>query len=185
MRKAHIMALTVVVVLSFSQISLNVAEEMDTMQITSPVFDHQGMIPAKYTCDGADISPPLAWQGIPENTRSLALIVDDPDAPDPAAPRMIWVHWVLYNIPPTLTGLEEGAADHLPAGIHQANNDFRRTRYGGPCPPVGKHRYFFKLYALDKALDLLANAAKTDLEKAMQGHILMKAELVGLYQKGR
>jgi len=185
MRQAHIMALTAVVLLSLSRISLSVAEEMDTMQITSPAFNHQGMIPAKYTCDGADISPPLAWQGIPQNTQSLVLIVDDPDAPDPAAPRMTWVHWVLYDIPPTLTGLEEGAADHLAAEIRQATNDFRRTRYGGPCPPVGKHRYFFKLYALDKTLGPLANADNADLEKAMQGHILMKAELVGLYQKGR
>lgn len=183
MRQIHIMATAFLLVLS--HLSPSMAEEMDTMQITSPVFDHQGMIPAKYTCDGADISPPLAWHDVPQNAKSLALIVDDPDAPDPAAPRMTWVHWVLYDIPPILTGLEEGVADHLPAGIHQATNDFRRTRYGGPCPPVGKHRYFFKLYALDKTFGTQSHANKADLEKAMQGHILMKAELVGLYQKGR
>jgi len=155
------------------------------MQITSSVFDHQGLIPAKYTCDGADISPPLAWRGIPENTKSLALIVDDPDAPDPAAPRRTWVHWVLYDIPPTLTELAEGAATQLPTGVREGMNDFRRSRYGGPCPPIGRHRYFFKLYALDKTLGNLPDADKPTLEMAMQGHILMKAELVGLYQKGR
>lgn len=161
------------------------AKEAATMQITSPVFDHEGMIPAKYTCEGADISPPLAWRDIPENTKSLALIVDDPDAPDPAAPRRTWVHWVLYDIPPTLAGLEEGAAAHLPPGVREGMNDFNRSRYGGPCPPIGKHRYFFKLYALDTSFGTLSRAGKAELEKAMQGHILMKAELLGLYQKGR
>lgn len=165
-------------------ISITAAEEMETMQIISPEFSHQGIIPAKYTCNGPDVSPPLDWSGIPANTKSLALIVDDPDAPDPAAPRMTWVHWVLYDIPPTVQGLAEGAADHLPPGIREGTNDFRRTRYGGPCPPVGKHRYFFKLYALDKQLGPLKRADKTGIEQAMQGHILMKAELVGLYQKG-
>lgn len=105
---------------------------MESMQIISSVFDHQGMMPAKYTCEGADVSPPLSWSGIPPNAKSLVLIMDDPDAPDPAAPRMTWVHWVLYDIPPTLTGLAEGAAQHLPPGIREAMNDFRRTRYGGP-----------------------------------------------------
>ena len=155
------------------------------MQITSPVFEQHGMIPAKYTCEAADISPPLAWREIPQDTKSLVLIVDDPDAPDPAAPRRTWVHWVLYDIPPTLSGLVEGAADSLPPGIREGLNDFRRTRYGGPCPPIGKHRYFFKLYALDKTLGPLHQADKAAVENAMQGHILMKAELVGLYQKGR
>lgn len=155
------------------------------MQIVSPAFDHQGMIPAKYTCDGVDSSPPLAWSGIPAATKSLVLIVDDPDAPDPAAPRMMWVHWVLYDIPPAVHALAPGAADHLPPGIQLGMNDFSRTRYGGPCPPVGKHRYFFKLYALDKTLGALPHASKTSVEQAMQGHILMAAELVGLYQKGR
>lgn len=155
------------------------------MQIISSVFSHQGMIPATYTCDGADVSPPLTWSGIPADAKSLALIVDDPDAPDPAAPRRTWVHWVLYDIPPALTGLAEGAADRLPAGIREGMNDFRRARYGGPCPPLGKHRYFFKLYALDKMLGALPGASKVAVEKAMQGHILMTSELVGLYRKGR
>ncbi len=155
------------------------------MQIMSPVFDHQGMIPAKYTCDGSDISPPLAWSEIPAGARSLVLIVDDPDAPDPAAPRKTWVHWVLYDIPPTVTGLAEGVSANLPSGIRAGMNDFRRTRYGGPCPPVGNHRYFFKLYALDKMLGALSNASKATVEKAMRGHILMNAEVVGIYQRGR
>lgn len=155
------------------------------MQIISPVFKHRGMIPAKYTCDGSDISPPLVWSEIPSAAKSLVLIVDDPDAPDPAAPRMTWVHWILYDIPPTVQGLAEGAADKLPQEVREGLNDYRRTRYGGPCPPVGTHRYFFKLYALDKMLGALSHANKTGLEKAMQGHILMKTELVGLYQKAR
>ena len=155
------------------------------MHIISPAFEHQGMIPAKYTCDGSNVSPPLAWSGIPADTKSLILIVDDPDAPDPAAPRMTWVHWVLYDIPTTLTGLAEGTAEHLPPGIREGMNDFRRSRYGGPCPPIGKHRYFFKLYALDKTMGALAHADKPTLEKAMQGHILEISELVGLYQKER
>ena len=165
--------------------SIASAEEIKIMNIISPAFNHQGMIPAKYTCDGSDVSPPLNWSEIPTNTKSLALIVDDPDAPDPAAPRMTWVHWILYDIPPAAHGLMEGASGRLPPGIREGINDFRRTRYGGPCPPIGKHRYFFKLYALDKMLGALPNASKGTVEKAMQGHILMKAELVGLYQKGR
>lgn len=183
MNRSHVSWVTTL--LLASQLSLCLAEEMDTMHITSPAFDHQGMIPAKYTCEGSDISPPLAWGNIPENAKSLVLIVDDPDAPDPAAPRRTWVHWILYDIPPSLTSLAEGAADHLPPGIREGMNDFRRTRYGGPCPPVGKHRYFFKLYALDTTLAGVTHIDKTGLEKAMQGHILSKSELVGLYQKGR
>ena len=165
--------------------STAVAEEIQTMNIVSPVFNHQGMIPAKYTCEGADASPPLKWSGIPANTKSLVLIVDDPDAPDPAAPRMTWVHWVLYDIPPELTELAEGATINLPTGIREGTNDFRQTHYGGPCPPVGKHRYFFKLYALDKTLGSLPGATKASVENAMQGHVLAQAELVGLYQKTR
>ena len=166
-------------------LSLTAAEGIATMQIISPEFSDRGMIPAKYTCDGENVSPALAWSGIPAATKTLVLIADDPDAPDPAAPRMTWVHWVLYDIPPTAHGLAEGAADRLPPGIREGMNDFRRTRYGGPCPPVGKHRYFFKLYALDKVLGPLNHANKAGVEQAMQGHILAMAELVGLYQKGR
>jgi Raf kinase inhibitor-like YbhB/YbcL family protein len=160
-------------------------EGMKDMNIVSPAFNHMAMIPTKYTCEGADISPPLNWSAIPADTKSLVLIVDDPDAPDPAAPRMTWVHWVLYDIPPVVTGLADGATVNLPDGIREGINDFRQTRYGGPCPPVGKHRYFFKVYALDKMLGAIPHVNKADVEKAMRGHILMKAELVGLYQKSR
>lgn len=152
------------------------------MDITSSAFRHQQVIPRPYTCEGEDQSPPLAWSEVPVGARSLVLIVDDPDAPDPAAPQRTWVHWVLYDIPPTLTGLTEGAAARLPAGIRVGTNDFRRTRYGGPCPPVGKHRYFFKLYALDKTLGDIRGADKHSVERAMQGHVLAEAELLGLYQ---
>lgn len=155
------------------------------MHLTSPVFTHQGTIPSKYTCEGEDLSPPLAWSDVPAGTKSLVLIVDDPDAPDPAAPQRTWVHWVLYDIPPTVTGLAEDAARHLPAGTREGMNDFRRTRYGGPCPPVGKHRYFFKLYALDRTLSKLAAANKAGVEAAMADHVLAQAELVGLYRKTR
>lgn len=155
-----------------------------SMIISSPSFMHDRTIPARHTCDGPDISPPLAWSGVPAGAKSLALIVDDPDAPDPAAPQRTWVHWVLYNITPDAGGLTEGVtAEDLPAGTLQGINDWRRTGYGGPCPPVGKHRYFFKLYALDTALPDLKKPAKAALEKAMQGHILAQAELIGLYQR--
>lgn len=157
-----------------------------SLNIRSPSFAHNGAIPARYTCDGKNISPPLEWAGLPDGTRSLALIVDDPDAPDPAAPRTTWVHWVLYNIPPDSKGLRESAEfAGLPPGTLQGINDWHRTGYGGPCPPIGRHRYFFKLYALDVLLADLANPAKPVLEKATRGHVLGHAELVGLYQRGR
>jgi len=152
--------------------------------LTSAAFAHQGAIPTKYTCEGADVSPPLSWTGLPPGTKSLALIVDDPDAPDPAAPKMTWVHWVLYNLPPTANGLPEGASV-LPAGALQGLNDWQRTGYGGPCPPIGRHRYFFKLYALDTVLPDLGRPTKAMLEKAMKGHILVQTELTGTYQKRR
>jgi Raf kinase inhibitor-like YbhB/YbcL family protein len=152
--------------------------------LTSPAFTHQGSIPQQYTCQGKDISPPLSWSGIPEGTKSLALIVDDPDAPDPAAPKRTWVHWVLYDIPPTATGLEEAIpSSRLPAGTREGTNDWNRTGYGGPCPPIGRHRYFFKLYALDTVPPDLGAAGKADVEKAMEGHVLAKTELIGTYQK--
>lgn len=158
---------------------------MDLM-LHSPAFDHLASIPAAYTCEGADRSPPLAWSGVPREARSLALIVDDPDAPDPARPQRTWVHWVLYNLPPTSAGLAEAVAPGaLPAGSLEGQNDWRRTGYGGPCPPIGRHRYFFKLYALDRVLPDLGQPTKAQLEAAMQGHVLAKAELVGTYQKGR
>jgi Raf kinase inhibitor-like YbhB/YbcL family protein len=154
--------------------------------IKSPPFKHNGAIPARHTCDGQNVSPQLEWTGAPAGTKSLALIVDDPDAPDPAAPKMTWVHWVLYNIPAATSGLTEGIAEEdLPHGTLQGVNDWHRTGYGGPCPPVGKHRYFFKLYALDTVLPDLKRPAKAALEKAMRGHIIGQAELIGLYQRNR
>ncbi len=154
--------------------------------LTSSAFTHQGEIPVKYTCDGEDLSPPLSWKGLPDGTRSLALIVDDPDAPDPKAPKMTWVHWVLYNISPAAAGLEEGVAQrNLPQGTLPGLNDWKRTGYGGPCPPVGRHRYFHKLYALDIILGDLKKPTKGELERAMQGHVLAQAELVGTYERVR
>lgn len=152
--------------------------------LSSTAFAHQGAIPTKYTCEGADVSPPLTWIDLPSGTKSLALIVDDPDAPDPAAPKMTWVHWVLYNLPPTVNGLPE-CVSALPPGTQQGMNDWRRTGYGGPCPPIGRHRYFHKLYALDTVLPDLGRPTKVILEKTMSGHILGQAELVGTYQKRR
>ena len=155
-----------------------------SLSLSSTAFAHQGSIPAKHTCEGNDLSPPLAWSGLPPGTKSLALIVDDPDAPDPAAPQMTWVHWVLYNLPASTSSLSEGASA-LPQGTLEGLNDWQRTGYGGPCPPIGRHRYFHKLYALDAVLPDLGRPTKARLEKAMQGHILGRAELVGTYQKRR
>jgi len=157
-----------------------------TLTIKSESFRHNEMIPARYTCDGRDISPPLEWSGIPAEAESLALIVDDPDAPDPAAPKMTWVHWVLYNIPPDAQGLAEDIpAASLPPGTEEGINDWGRKGYGGPCPPIGKHRYFFKLYALDTVLADLQEPSKADVEKAFKGHILAQAELVCTYRRSR
>ncbi len=154
------------------------------MKLTSTAFADHAAIPARYTCTGHDVAPPLAWADVPPGTKSLALIVDDPDAPDPAAPKMTWVHWVLYNLPPDAKGLPEGVtAATLPAGTHEGLNDWKRTGYGGPCPPIGRHRYFHKLYALDIALPDLNRPTKVQLEQAMQGHILGQAQLIGTYQK--
>jgi len=152
--------------------------------INSPVFENGGGIPSKYTCEGADVSPLLTFAGAPDGTKSLALIVDDPDAPDPAAPKMTWVHWVLYNLPPDTAGLDEAVAS-LPAGTREGTNDWKRTGYGGPCPPIGRHRYFFKLYALDTVLPDLHKPTKDELKAAMRGHVLAKTELIGTYQKGQ
>jgi len=155
-----------------------------TLSLTSPAFEHLTGIPARYTCEGEDLSPALAWTGVPAGTKSLALIVDDPDAPDPAAPKTTWVHWVLYNLPPDTNGLPEGAMSHdLPTGTKDGINDWKRTGYGGPCPPIGRHRYFHKLYALDLVLAELSRPTKAKLESAMAGHILDRAELIGTYQK--
>jgi Raf kinase inhibitor-like YbhB/YbcL family protein len=155
------------------------------MQLTSSAFDHEGRIPRKYTCEGEDLSPPLQWTGAPQETKSFALIVDDPDAPDPAAPKMVYVHWVLYNIPAGTSELAENASrSELPSGTVTGMNDWKKAEWGGPCPPIGRHRYFFKLYALDAALNGLSLDTKKDLESAMKGHILAQAELMGTYQKG-
>lgn len=154
------------------------------MNLFSPAFANGGDIPAIHTCEGPDRSPPLAWSGIPSGTRSLALIVDDPDAPDPSAPKMTWVHWVLYNLPPEDGGLSEAVASAaLPAGTLEGTSDYKRTGWGGPCPPIGRHRYFFKLYALDVLLPDLQRPTKARLEAAMKGHTLAQAEMVGTYEK--
>ena len=154
------------------------------LELSSSSFANQGEIPSRFTCEGDDVSPALSWSGVPAGTRTLALIVDDPDAPDPKAPRMTWVHWVLYNIPPSATGLEEGVRT-LPPGALEGMNDWKRTGYGGPCPPIGRHRYFHKLYALDALLPDLGTPTKAGLEAAMKGHVLGHAEIVGTYQKAR
>ena len=156
-----------------------------TLTLTSTAFDHQSEIPMRHTCEGEDVSPPLAWSGVPAGTQSLALIVDDPDAPDPAAPQRVYVHWVVYNLPPQATGLAEDV-DALPAGTLDGTNDWQRTGYGGPCPPIGRHRYFHKLYALDTVLPDLGRPTKAKLEQAMAGHVLAQATLLGTYlKKGR
>ena len=151
--------------------------------LSSTAFSNNGEIPKKYSCDGGDISPPLKWSGVPAGGKSLVLIMDDPDAPDPAAPRMTWVHWLLYNLPPASTGLAEGVVTQtLPSGSLEGLNDWKRLGYGGPCPPVGRHRYFHKLYALDTLLPDLRSPSKAQLEAAMRGHVIASAELIGTYQ---
>ena len=155
-----------------------------SLTISSTAFAHEASIPSLYTCEGKDVSPPLAWSGAPAGTKSFALIVDDPDAPDPAAPKMTWVHWILYGIPRSAAALPEAVkSSALPAGTHEGVNDWKRTGYGGPCPPIGRHRYFHKLYALDTVLPDLKQPDKSALEKAMQGHVLAQAVLLGTYQK--
>jgi Raf kinase inhibitor-like YbhB/YbcL family protein len=154
------------------------------LTLTSPVFTHNGEIPQKFTCEGDDLSPQLAWSGLPAGSKSLALVVDDPDAPDPKAPKMTWVHWVLYNLPLACSGLNEGILpSHLPDGTLEGVNDWKRTGYGGPCPPVGRHRYFFKLYALDTELPDLHEPDKAALLRSIEGHILEQTQLVGTYEK--
>jgi Raf kinase inhibitor-like YbhB/YbcL family protein len=148
---------------------------MDTLKLSSAAFGNNGLVPARYTCDGEDMAPPLSIEGTPEKARSLALIVDDPDAPAGT-----WVHWVVWNIDPKTAEIAE---DSVPQGAREGMNDFRRIDYGGPCPPSGTHRYFFKLYALDTLLDLEKGAAKADLERSMKGHILAQAQIIGLYRR--
>ena len=155
-----------------------------SMTITSSAFTNNDAIPARFTCTSSDISPPLQWSGVPASAKSLVLIVDDPDAPDPAAPKMTWVHWVLYNLPPSCEGLSEDISPSaLPEGTAQGINDWHRTGYGGPCPPIGRHRYFFKLYALDTILEESKKATKAQVEKAMQGHVIESTQLIGTFEK--
>jgi Raf kinase inhibitor-like YbhB/YbcL family protein len=155
-----------------------------SLVLTSAAFAALGAIPTLHTCEGRDVSPVLGWTGVPAAAKSLVLIVDDPDAPDPMAPKTTWVHWVLYNMPPGSTGLTEGVVSSaLPPGTREGTNDWKRTGYGGPCPPIGRHRYFHKLYALDVVLPDLGPATKAGVEAAMKGHVLAQAELVGTYQK--
>jgi Raf kinase inhibitor-like YbhB/YbcL family protein len=154
--------------------------------LKSDAFVEGGRIPARYTCEGGDVSPPLMWEDLPAGTASLVLIVDDPDAPDPSAPRMVWDHWILYNLPPD-GSLPEGAgsdAANLPPGTGEGFNSWGRTGYGGPCPPVGCHRYFHRLYALSVRLpSALGTPTKDELLLAMEEHVLGRTELVGLYEK--
>jgi len=153
-------------------------------KLRSSAFDNGAEIPARYTCKGDDVSPPLSWEAVPEATRSLVLIVDDPDAPDPAAPKVVWVHWVLCNIPPDINSLAEHITSAtLPAGAIEGINDWQRLGYGGPCPPIGRHRYFHKLYALDIVLKDMSKPSKALVEAAMQGHIIEQTELIGTCQK--
>jgi Raf kinase inhibitor-like YbhB/YbcL family protein len=169
----------------FGLIMSSSAGEMNTiMQLRSSSFKNLKSIPKKFTCDGEDLSPPIEWSGVPNGTKSFVLIVDDPDAPDPTNPKMTWVHWVIYNIPAAVRALPEGVQKKdLPEGTLQGLNDWKRAGYGGPCPPIGEHRYFHKLYALDTVLPDFKQPTKAKLEKAMEGHILSKTELTGVYQR--
>lgn len=168
----------------FTTAALAEGEQNMTLSLKSPDFVHQGEIPKIFTCDGNDSSPALSWSGVPQNAKSLVLIVDDPDAPDPAKPKMTWVHWVLYNIPPTAAELPQSVTVRdLPTGTQQGKNDWKKTGYRGPCPPTGRHRYLHKLYALNIELPDLHQPKKSELEKAMEGHIIDQTELIGTYQR--
>jgi len=151
--------------------------------LESTSFRSYGEIPQRHTCDGEDVSPPLSWRGTPPGTLSLALIVDDPDAPDPKSPQMVWVHWVVYNLPVGLEALAEGASGNLPSSAVEGINGFHGPGWRGPCPPIGRHRYFHKLYALDCLLEPVGGITKPDLERLMITHVLAKAELVGTYRR--
>ncbi|AGA90143.1 Raf kinase inhibitor-like protein, YbhB/YbcL family [Thioflavicoccus mobilis 8321] len=156
-----------------------------TLSIESQAFTEGQPIPRRFTCEGDDVSPDLAWSGVPAGTRSFVLIVDDPDAPDPAAPKMVWDHWLLYNLPSDCSGLPVAVAStDLPSGAGEGINSWGRSGYGGPCPPIGRHRYFHRLYALDIVLEGLERPTKDRLLLAIDGHILARTELVGTYQKG-
>jgi Raf kinase inhibitor-like YbhB/YbcL family protein len=154
-----------------------------SLTISSPAFAPNGSIPARHTCDGANAPPALDWSGVPKGSASLVLIVDDPDAPDPRAPKRTFVHWVTYEIPPTATGIDD--TGRVPEGAREGLNDGGKPGYTGPCPPVGRHRYFFKLYALDATLGDLGQPTKAAVEAAMRGHVIGQAELVGTYERSK
>jgi hypothetical protein len=159
--------------------------EQERFQVRSSAFEPDGVIPARYTCEGDDLSPPLEWSGAPEGTRSFVLIVDDPDAPDPAAPKVTWVHWLRYNIPAATHSLAEGAGNRNPrGGGEEALTHADTVGYHGPCPPIGTHRYYFRLFAMGRTLPPLgADARRADLERAMKGSVLATAVLMGTYRK--
>ena len=152
------------------------------LSLASPAFVEGEEIPERYTCQGQNTSPPLSWSDTPPGTQSLALVVEDPDAPDPSAPKRVFTHWLLYNIPADIHELPEGAKQ-LPAGTAAGTNDFEKKVWGGPCPPRGRHRYFFRLYALDERLPDLKEAHKGELLEALRGHVLAEAVLMGTYEK--
>jgi Raf kinase inhibitor-like YbhB/YbcL family protein len=157
---------------------------MAKMTLSSPSFAPNAEIPRRHTCEGENVSPALVWSGVPADARTLVLILDDPDAPDPKAPRTVFVHWVVYNLPAAVSGLPEGAeAAVLPPGARVGTNDWHRASYGGPCPPIGRHRYYFKLYALDIVLPDGSSANKAAVLEAMRGHVVAEAQLIGTYQK--
>lgn len=151
-------------------------------KLGSSSFDNETEIPRNYTCQGQDISPPLKWEGAPAETKSFVLIIDDPDAPDPKAPKMVWDHWIVYNIPASVSSFGEGITQ-LPEGAMEGLNSWKKTNYGGPCPPIGRHRYFHKIFALDVILEDLNSPTKKQLETSMKNHILSSAVLMGTYQK--
>ena len=176
MRNGFAAFLSILILFLFiSNVKSKETSEMNSLKISSPVFENNGNIPAKYTCTGKDVNPPLLIENVPPKAKSLAIIVDDPDAPGGT-----WVHWVLWNIGPGTGEINEGS---IPAGAMQGWNDFRVHEYRGPCPPSGTHRYFFKAYALDAVLNLSRNSTKSDVEKAMKGHIIEQAQIIGLYRK--
>jgi Raf kinase inhibitor-like YbhB/YbcL family protein len=157
-------------------------QEGSAMKLESSAFSERGSIPRKHTCQGGDVSPALAWTGAPAGAKSFVLIVDDPDAPDPAAPKMTWVHWVLFNLPALTARLPEGVQS-LPPGTREGLNDWKKTGYRGPCPPIGRHRYFFRLYALDVEKLDLERPTRAQLDEAMRPHVIAEATLMGTYEK--
>jgi Raf kinase inhibitor-like YbhB/YbcL family protein len=175
MRRALVTATLFFIAALFSYFITTEAADMSTLTITSPAFKHNQLIPTKHTCDGADVNPPLVIENVPPEAKSLALIMDDPDAPAGT-----WVHWLIWNIDPRTREIRENS---VPSGAMQGVNDFRKRDYGGPCPPSGTHRYFFKLYALHATLTLGQNTTKAALERAMKGHIVAQGELIGLYKR--